>query len=142
MILLDANVLLYAYDSSSEHHEPARRWLERALSGAERIGLPWTTILAFLRIATHLRLRRPLTVEEASGIVSEWLQHPRVIPLDPGDRHWETLAGLLRDGQARGPLVMDAHMAALAIDHGATLVTTDRDFARFPGVRTQNPLAR
>jgi hypothetical protein len=141
VILIDANILLYAYDSSSAHHQVARAWLETTLSEPEPVGLAWMTLVAFLRISTNPRaLARPFSIAEAVAIVSEWLERPMVTLLAPGDRHWEILRNLLLEGQAPGPLVMDAHLAALAIEHGATLSTNDRDFARFPGLRLQNPL--
>ena len=141
MRLIDANVLLYAVDSSSPAHEPARRWLEEALSGREAVTFAWTTLLAFLRITTLPRLlAEPLTVEEASTHVSSWLGQPNVSVVEPGERHWSLLCGLLSQSQARGNLVPDAHLAALAIEHGAVLCTTDHDFARFPGLRWLNPL--
>jgi len=141
MILIDANLLLYAYDSGSVHHEAARGWLETVLSNSEPVGLAWVALLAFLRIGTDRRLRKDApSIEEATAIVSGWLEQPMVTLLDPGERHWEILRRLLQEGQASGPLVTDAHLAALAIEHGATLATTDRDFSRFPGLRVLNPL--
>jgi hypothetical protein len=141
MILIDANLLLYAYDPSSLHHQAARIWLELTFSEPEPVGLAWTTILAFLRIGTSPRpLEHPLTVNEAVTFVSAWLERPMVTILNPGEGHWETLCDSMAKGQARGPLVTDAHLAALAIEHGAILATTDRDFARFPGLKFFNPL--
>jgi toxin-antitoxin system PIN domain toxin len=141
LILIDANILLYAHDSTSPHHGSARMWIERTLSGSEPVGLGWITILAFLRISTTRGiLKNPLSPSEAVIIVSEWLHRPAVTLLHPGERHWEILRNLIVEGQAPGPLVMDAHEAALAIEHGATLCTTDRDFTRFPGLRALNPL--
>lgn len=141
MILVDANLLLYAYDASSVHHPAGRAWLERVLSRPEPFGVAWVTVLAFLRISTHPRVfEAPFSIAEACGIVSEWLAHPAVRVLDPGERHWAILSELLPASQARGPLVMDAHLAALAIEHGAVLSTTDQDFTRFRGLRTLNPL--
>jgi len=142
MILLDANVLLYAYNASSEHHERARSWLAGVLTEPrEPVGFPWTTILAFLRISTNPRaFPAPLSVGEAVSLVSDWLESPATVLVAPGERHWAVLKPLLAAGQARGPLVTDAHLAALAIEHGAVLCTTDRDFARFTGVRVANPL--
>ena len=141
MIVVDANLLLYAADISSVHHQASRRWLEKTLSGDEAVGLTWTTLLAFLRIGTNARLRRDaFTIEEAAAIVSAWLGRPTATLLNPGERHWDILRTLLTKGQARGPLVTDAHLAALAIENGATLATTDRDFARFPGLKFFNPL--
>jgi len=141
VILIDANLLLYACDSSSRHHAAARRWIETVLGRPEPIGWSWLTLLAFLRIATHPRaLENPLSIEEAVGIVSEWLALPNATLLEPGESHWAILSKLLPAAQARGPLVMDAHLAALALEHGAELATTDRDFARFAGLRWRNPL--
>ncbi len=141
MILVDANLLLYAYDRSSRFHVRAREWLETTLSGPEPVGLPWATLLAFLRISTNPRaLARPLSIEEASEIVSSWLDQPQVTRPEPGEHHWEILSALLAPAQARGPLVTDAHLAALSIEHGAVLATSDRDFSRFAGLRSTNPL--
>lgn len=142
MILVDANLLLYAYNTSSEHHGGARRWLEGLLSRPQQpIGLPWATVLAFLRISTNSRaFPSPYSIAEAASFVSDWLANPAVTLLGPGERHWPILSSLLSTAQIRGPLVTDAHLAALAIEHGAVLYTTDRDFARFPGLRTLNPL--
>lgn len=141
MILLDANLLLYAYNSSFEQHARARAWLERTLSSPAPVGLPWTTILAFLRITTNPRAYpAPLAPAEAAGIVSEWLAHPTVAVVQPGERHWEILSRMLVDSQARGARVSDAHLAALAVEHGGTLYTTDRDFRLFPGLQMLNPL--
>lgn len=142
MILVDANLLLYAYDASSEHHARAREWLEETLSAPDPVGFPWVTLLAFLRITTNPRaLRNPLTLADATAIVSSWLAQPCASLVHPGERHWEILSGLLASAQARGPLLMDAHLAALAIELGAALATNDRDFARFDGLRVVNPVA-
>jgi hypothetical protein len=141
LTLLDANILLHAYNTSSPQHERARLWIESALSGAAPVRISWVTLLAFLRISTNPRAYpRPFLPAEASGIVTEWLARPCFGILEPGDRHWEILRQLMTLGQTRGPLVMDAHLAALAIEHGATLASTDRDFARFPDLKWINPL--
>jgi len=141
VILVDANLLIYAHDSASAHHEVARGWLEETLSRPEQVGLAWVVILAFLRVGTNRRLRpNAPSIAEAVGIVAGWLERPTVALVHPGERHWEILRSLLEEGQAPGPLVMDAHLAALAIEHGATLATTDKDFTRFPGLRVFNPL--
>ena len=142
MILVDANLLLYAYNTSSEHYEAARRWLELLLSKPHQpVGLAWVTILGFLRISTNPRaFPAPYSLAEAVSFVSGWLAVPAVAVVNPGERHWEILSRLLPAGQARGALVTDAHLAALAIEHGAVLHTTDRDFARFAGLRTLNPV--
>lgn len=141
MILIDANLLLYAYDSTAPEHPKARGWLEEVLAKPEPVLFPWQSIHAFLRIATNPRAwRTPLTIEEAREIVDEWLSLPNVVALSPGERHWEILRELLPESQCRGPLVADAVLAALAIGHGAELCTNDRDFSRFPKLRLVNPL--
>jgi hypothetical protein len=139
--LLDASTLLHAYDPDFRDHERSRSWLERAFSESGRIGLAWIALLAFLRIGTNPRaFRRPFSIAEASDIVSEWLDRTNTTVLEPGERHWAILSGLLAAAQARADLVTDAHIAALALEHGAVLCTDDRDFARFPGLRLENPL--
>lgn len=143
MILIDANLLLYAYDPDSPHHEVSRRWLEEVLSGSGLVRFPWITLWAFLRISTNLRVFvHPLTAAEAHEAIASWLEQPNVGIVEPGERHLEILNGLLRDGQATGPLVMNAVLSALAIEHGATLCSTDRDFARFAGLDWENPIGR
>jgi uncharacterized protein len=142
VIVLDANILLYAYDSLSPHHAKARVWVESTLSGEEPVGLPWQTAAAFLRIATNPRLTgERLTLEEAVRVVDQWREQPNVRLLAPGDDHWSLFRQMTIEGQARGPLITDAQIAALTIEHGGVLHTTDRDFARFPGLRWTNPLA-
>jgi toxin-antitoxin system PIN domain toxin len=141
MIAIDANLLLYASDTSAVQHQASRRWLEDTLSSEEPIGIPWAAVLAFLRVGTNPRIRRnAFSVEEAIAIVAGWFERPTVTLLNPGERHWDILREMMTKGQARGPLVTDAHLAALAIEHGAALATTDRDFARFPGLKFFNPL--
>lgn len=141
MILIDANLLLYAYDDHSPYHPAARRWLQRTLSGPEPAALSWPVVLAFLRLATDPRVfRRPLSISQATEVVDGWLGSSRFTVLQAGDRHWEILRRVLVDGQAAGKLVMDAHVGALAIEHGATLASADRDFTRFPGLHIVNPL--
>jgi toxin-antitoxin system PIN domain toxin len=142
MILIDANILLYAYDESAEQHERARSRLENQFSGRDPVALSWQSITAFLRVGTNPRAyTAPFTLREAAQIVFEWLNHPTVVVLTPTGRHWEIFHELLEEGQASGPLVMDAHLAALSIEHGAVLCTTDRDFSRFTDLRTSNPLS-
>ena len=141
MILVDVNLLLYAYTPSLARHSIVRPWLEKAFSGLQPVRIAWVTLLAFLRIGTDSRaFSHPLSAAEATAIVSEWLRLPAVAVLEPGERHWEILSGLMTENQANGPLVMDAHLAALAIEHGATLCTTDQDFSRFPGLQVFNPI--
>ena len=142
MILVDANLLLYAYDSSSPRHASAKKWLETTLSSDEEVRIPLASALAFLRIGTHPSVfLRPLAARDAVAIVAEWLQRPRVELADPTNGHWGILGPLAEGGQARGPLMTDAHLAALTMEHGGVLCTTDRDFARFEGLRFMNPLA-
>ena len=141
MILIDANLLLYAYDRSSPHHSRVRSWMEGLLSTAELFGLSWLTITAFIRISTNPRaFDNPLSVAEAVRTVGELLAHPRVVVLTPGEGHWDIFSKFLIEGQANGPLAMDAHQAALAVEHGAVLCTSDRDFSRFPALKVVNPL--
>jgi len=141
MMLIDANLLLYAYDPRAAQHAASRAWLESTLSGSQLVRWSWLTLWAFLRISTNPRVfELPLSMAEAERHVSSWLAQPVAGILEPGDRHWAILQGLTRDGQVFGPLVMDAVLAAIAIEHGATLCSTDRDFARFPGLTWTNPL--
>jgi toxin-antitoxin system PIN domain toxin len=138
--LLDANTLLYAYDSNSTHHEACRDWLNTAFDAEEIIALPWQTLLALVRIATNPRaVQQPLTGPEACEIVGEWLQRPNVVVLDAGERFWEIFATLVDEAQLRGPLVTDAALAALAIENGATLCSTERDFRRFERLKVLDP---
>jgi hypothetical protein len=142
LILVDANVLLYAYDLRSEHHERCRSWVEKAFSGEEPVCISWVTLLAFIRISTNPRIFEvPLSAAEAIAIVSSWLARPAVSILEAGEQCWEILRAVLVEAQISGPLVMDAFLAALALENGATLVTTDRDFSRFPKLRLSNPTA-
>ena len=142
MILIDANLLLHAYHPASPMHASSRGWLEKALTDAPVVGLAWQTIWAFVRIITNPRIfERPLSASEAVGIVASWLAQPNVTVLGPGERHWSILADLLQAAQCTGPLVADATLAAIAIEHGADLQTTDRDFARFQELKWLNPLA-
>ena len=141
MILVDANLLLYAYHPRAEHHEKSRAWLEAALSGPDLVRFAWVTLWAFLRIATNPRaFERPLSTPEAEAAISSWFDQPVAGILEPGERHWDILRRLMRDGQIRGPLVMDAVLAAIALEHGATVCTTDRDFSRFVELKWTNPL--
>ncbi|HEX4484652.1 MAG TPA: TA system VapC family ribonuclease toxin [Terriglobales bacterium] len=142
MIVLDANLLLYAYDSAAPNHTKARRWIEKIFSEAEPVGLPWQTVSAFLRIMTNPRLPgQRLNVEEAAVVVDEWIAQPGIRMLAPGEDHWPLFKQMIVEGQAPAALVTDAHLAALTIEFGGVLNTTDRDFARFPGLRWKNPLA-
>jgi uncharacterized protein len=143
LILVDANLLIYAYDESSPFQVAARRWIESVLSGAEPVRLSWLTLMAFLRITTNPRLFEcPLSSREALEIIHELIAAPGSKILHPGKRHLSILGRLLAETGICGPLVMDAHLAALAIEHQATLCTTDRDFNRFQGLRLHFPLPR
>lgn len=142
MLLIDANLLIYAYQSNSPRHERARAWLERVLNDDAPVLLSLTTLLAFVRLMTDPNLHRsPLDVPTALRHVTRWLARPNVSIAEPTPAHWSTLLSVATDGQARGPMLMDAHLAALALEHGATVCTADRDFRRFKGVRVVDPLA-
>jgi toxin-antitoxin system PIN domain toxin len=141
VIFLDANLLIYAVDSDSPHHARARQWLERTLSSDTAIGLPWIVLLAFLRITTRAGvLRRQLAPEQAIAFIDEWLDQPYVELVAPGPAHWPILKQLLGAAGAAGNLTSDAHLAALALESGAALASTDHDFRRFAGLRVVNPL--
>jgi toxin-antitoxin system PIN domain toxin len=135
--------LIYAYDADSRAHAAARGWLEEQLHGSPRVGLPWESLLAFLRVVTNPRIyRRPARIADAWRQVVAWLEAPPAwVPL-PTERHGETFGALVTAVEAGGELVPDAHLAALAIDHGLTLCSSDSDFAQFPGLRWENPIGR
>jgi len=138
--IVDANVLLYAVNAGSPQHTAAKAWLDDNLSGDARLGLPWISLLAFLRIATHPTVfPRPLTVAQALEVVDVWCRAPNVVHPEPGRGFAATLAGTMRSGAAPGNLVNDAYLAALATQHDAAVATFDRDFARFPEVPTVVP---
>lgn len=143
MILVDANLLLYAYDASAQQHKDAKRWWQEQLSQPYPVSLAWITVVAFIRIGTNPRVfSRPLTISEACAHVAGWFKQPMLTVLEPGERHWMVLQQTLETAQAAGNLVTDAHLAALAIEHGATLCSTDQDFSRFDGLNWLNPLAQ
>lgn len=140
MVVVDANVLLYAVDSTSAHHDASISWLDTALSGAEAVGLAWVTLLAFVRLSTSaVVFSTPLTTDDAIGQVETWLAAPSAVVAQPTPRHAALLRGLLRDTGTGGNLTTDAHLAALALEHGADIVSFDRDFARFPGIKHRLP---
>jgi toxin-antitoxin system PIN domain toxin len=142
VILVDTNLLVYTTDADSPHHTRARAWFEELLSSATPVGLAWVVILAFLRVTTRPGvLRRPYTPEQALDFVDEWFAQPYVALVGPGDHHWPLLRNLLKTTGTAGNLVPDAHLAALAIEHGCAVYSTDNDFKRFPGVEHVNPLA-
>jgi len=141
VILLDVNLLLYAYDAQSPRHGPARAWLEQTLSGSETVGLSWVVMLAFIRLITRsVVVEHPLTAEQAIDLVESWLGQPCVAVIHPTDRHPAVLRELLQPLGTAGNLTTDAHLAALAIEHGASLCSCDADFSRFPGLRWNDPL--
>lgn len=141
MILPDINLLIYAHNIRAPLHRKAFGWWSQCLRGPDGVALAWVVVLGFVRIATHPKVfERPMTVENALGRVEEWLQLPHVQLVDPPPTHFQTWSGLLRGLGTAGNLTTDAHLAALAIDRGLILQTTDADFARFPGLKWNNPL--
>ena len=142
MILVDANILLYAEDSRSEHHEAARSWWDAQLSGSDPVALCWPVLTAFIRIGTNARLhQRPLTPKEAIERVQSWLDQPCVRIIQSTEQHWPLFQQMLRAGNATANLVSDAHLAALAVEHNCVLYSTDTDYARFRGLKWKNPIA-
>jgi len=143
VILIDANILLYSHSIELPQHAAAREWLDERLSARDRVGLPWASLLAFLRVISNPRaFARPEPIEEAWDQVRAWTGRRNVWIPEPTERHVEVLGELLCKGRIGGNLVTDAHLAALAIEHGLTLCSTDGDFARFKGLKWQNPLAQ
>lgn len=142
MILLDANLLIYAVNADAPDHLRAKRWVEEALSGQHgQVRLSWITIVAFARIATNPKvLANPFALDEALRIIGEWLALPDVSILSPGDGHAALFATTCRTANASGNLITDAHLAALAIEHGCELASCDSDFGRFAGLQWINPL--
>jgi hypothetical protein len=142
VILVDANILIYAHVSSLPQHERARAWLDAQLNGNSRVGLPWSSLLGFLRLATNPRVfQRPESMVEAWSQVSAWLDCEVAWIPQPTERHRGVLESLLAQSSMQANLVPDAHLAALAMEHGLLLCSTDGDFARFPKLRWQNPLS-
>ena len=143
MILIDANLLIYAVNRDAFHHEAARRWFEETLSGGQRVGLPWICLLAFLRLTTRPGvLANPLTVDRAADFVDGWLKQPFVEPIVPGSGHWPIFRQLLHATGTGGNLTSDVHVAAMAIERGATVYSADYDFQRFAGLDHVNPLGQ
>jgi toxin-antitoxin system PIN domain toxin len=141
MIAIDANLLLYAYNAAAPEHVRARAWLEATFSAPSLVGLPLVSVLAFLRIATDRRLSDAAHAPaQAAEIVDSWLKRDNVSILEPGARHWPIFFATLSDVGATGPRVSDVHLAALAIEHGATFYTNDRDFRVFPELDVRFPL--
>lgn len=143
MIVPDVNLLVYAVNADSPRHTAARTWLEELMSNTRPVGLTWIVLLAFLRLTTHAGVfARPLRPEEALAYVDEWIAHPRTRLLPPGEAHWGILRGLLRAAGTAGNLSSDAHLAAIAIAHNATLASADHDFRRFAQLDYVNPLSQ
>ena len=141
MILVDANILLYAEDSLHPRHQQARVWWDGQLSGTGIVCLCWTVMSAFIRIGTNPRVfEHPLSLEQALACVQSWLDQPCTRVVRPTEQHWTVFQQVLTDGQAVANLVTDAHLAALAIEHGCELASTDSDFARFTKLKWKNPL--
>src|SRR5215472_2101339 len=142
MIVFDVNLLIYAVNQDSPDHQKAKSWLEAAVSGTETVGLPWIVLLAFLRLTTRSGLfQKPLDVEAAFDLIDAWLQQPSVTVPEPTPHHLRTLRDLVLPLGTGGNLTSDAHLAALAIEHGAELCSADNDFGRFGRLRWRNPLA-
>ena len=143
MKIVDLNVVLYAVNSDAQHHQGMRAWWESALNDDETVGLPWVVLLGFLRLATSARIfLHPLAPETAAAKLDAWLAHDNVRVVRERDNHWERLEALLHHSGMAGNLTTDAHLAALALTHDAVLVSCDNDFARFKGLRWENPLRR
>jgi toxin-antitoxin system PIN domain toxin len=140
VLLVDANVLLHAVNRDSREHALAHQWLTAALAGPETLGLAWIVMLAFLRLATHPAVfPQPLALTSAAGTLEDWLGSQRTVVIEPTPRHLTLLRGLLDDAGTAGNRVSDAHLAALALEHNATVVSFDRDFQRFTRVRSRIP---
>ena len=141
MITPDANIVLYAYNEDAPKHAQAKRWLEEQFSLPVPFGLSWQVMTAFLRISTNPRaFPQPFDLPEAIEIVDEWVALPNIEILTPTANHWTIFQDLINEGQTKAALMMDAHLAALAIEHGATLATTDSDFQKFSMLKAINPL--
>lgn len=143
MKLVDLNVLLYAVNRDTPHHESVLAWWEKNLQGDEPLGLAWVVLLGFLRLATNGHVfAEPLSCEAALAHVDRWLDHPGARLVQETDEHWRVLRSLLDEAGTAGNLTTDAHLAALAVTHGATLATCDADFARFRSLQCENPTRR
>lgn len=141
-MLVDANILLFAVDEHSRFHPAAKSWLEDALNGPRRVGIPWQSLTAFARIATHPRaMTDPLSPVDAWAMVEAWLDAPAAWVPEPGRGHREILGRLIRDHDVRANLVPDAVLAAICVEHGLEMISADSDFARFPEITWRNPLA-
>jgi toxin-antitoxin system PIN domain toxin len=142
VILVDANLLIYAVNRDLPQHKQARNWWERMLSGTARVGMPWVSVMAFLRICTNPRIfSAPLPPEAAIAYIDEWLDQPPVQLVAPGAGHWAILRNLLLQTGMAANLATDAHIAALALEQGYSVYSADNDFRRFPGLKHINPLS-
>ena len=141
MILLDVNLLIYAHDKTSSYHAQARPWWDKQLNGSQLVGLSWVAVLGFIRVVTNRRIYQdPFSPSEVLAIVATWLEQPHVKIVHPSEQHFAILAKLIEQAGTAGNLTTDAHLAALAIERGLILQTADTDFARFPGLKWNNPL--
>jgi toxin-antitoxin system PIN domain toxin len=141
MILVDTNILIYAEDKLSLLHEEARQWWDTQLSEESPVCLCWSILSSFIRISTNRQIFiMPLTMKQAIARVESWIDQPCVRLINPTESHWKIFQSMLLDGQAKANLVADAHLAALAVEHGCTLYSTDSDFSRFPRLKWKNPL--
>jgi toxin-antitoxin system PIN domain toxin len=142
MKIVDTNVLLYAIDRDAPQHQRLRAWLEAALNGDEPVGFAWIVVLGFVRLATRPRVfLEPLSMDVAISVVDGWLAQPNARLLAESEEHWRHLRGLLQETRPTGKLTTDAHLAAIAVAYGASIVSCDGDFARFRQIRWENPLA-
>lgn len=140
MKLVDTNVLLYAVHEEAEHHSVALNWLDRSLSGNETVLVPWLCLIAFIRLSTHPSVyERPQSVADSIEIVEAWLDLPNVVTDQPDAHHARRIGDILQIAGGRGNLVNDAHLAALALQYDATVISYDNDFNRFPGIRWERP---
>ncbi len=140
MKLVDANVLIYAVNPDTERHVEAKTWLDRAMSGGATVGLTWLVLLAFVRLTTKRGLfPHPLTIDDAMSIVAQWIELPSTVIVEPGHRHLALMAELSNTSEVTGNLANDLHLAALAVEHRAEIVSYDSDFARFDRVRWERP---
>jgi toxin-antitoxin system PIN domain toxin len=140
--IVDVNVLIYATDRGADRHRESRSFLEQALGAAEPLGLAWSVLLSFVRLSTKAQLfARPLSADQALDVVETWLSQPAAVVVSPTDKHVRVLRALLSPLGTAGNLTSDAHLAALAVEHGAALVSWDHDFARFPGLQWRTPAA-
>ena len=141
MILTDANILIYAYNELASEHRSARTWLRTSLAGPEPIAFSWLAIMAFVRVATNKKIfSKPYSTNESFDVVENWLSAPGSLILTPGGEHLKIVKRLANESGVYGAMLTDAHIAALAIEHGITLATTDSDFSQFNGLKWINPL--